>query len=228
MKNRFDHSHKGLMTAFLKKAGLLLAGLLLLVPAQSMLAQSAEDALLFTQRLPATGARSIGLAGAGRAGLADYSAFYTNPAGLGFLRTSQVSGALSFLSATNDAQVNFPSGAGFFEEELTDQSLGNFAGVFKVPTRQGSLVIGGAFNQTNSFERTLSFAGLVNNGSITDVLLPFDDEFEVVEENGSFFPAFFSDLPEIAYLGGAIEFLPENVGHGRWIVLSGSEPGFNH
>ncbi|MEM8487985.1 MAG: outer membrane protein transport protein [Bacteroidota bacterium] len=221
----FDHPQKGLMTALLKKTGLVLAGLLLLVPAQSLLAQSAEDALLFTQRLPATGARSIGLAGAGRAGLADYSAFYTNPAGLGFLRTSQVSGALSFLSATNDAQVNFPNSSEFFTEELTDQSLGNFAGAFKVPTNQGSLVIGGAFNQTNSFERTLSFAGLVNSGSITDVLLPFDDEFEVVEENGSFFPAFFSDLPEIAYLGGAIEFLPENVGTGDGLFYQAVNPG---
>ncbi|MFK7847200.1 MAG: OmpP1/FadL family transporter [Rhodothermales bacterium] len=226
MNYSIDHMHKSLVIPSLKMFGLLFATLFLIVPTQSLFAQSAEDALLFTQRLPATGARSIGLAGAGKAGIGDYSAFYTNPAGLGFLKSSQISGSLSFLSATDDSQVNFPGGtSGAFSEDLTDQSLGNLAGAFKIPTNQGSLVVGGAFNQTNSFERTLRFQGLVNNGSITDVLLPFDDEFEVVEENGSFFPAFFSDLPEIAYLGGAIEFLPENVGTGDGLFYQAVNPG---
>ncbi len=225
MNYRIDHLHHGPVLPSVKYFGLLIASLFLVVPSQSLNAQSVEDALLFTQRLPATGARSIGLAGAGRAGIGDYSAFYTNPAGLGFLKSSQVSGALNFLSATDDSQVNFPGAAAFSSEELTNQSLGNLAGAFKIPTNQGSLVVGGAFNQTNTFERTLYFSGLNNTGSITDVLLPFDDEFEVVEENGSFFPGFFADLPEIAYLGGAIEFLPENVGTGDGLFYQAVNPG---
>ncbi len=193
---------------------------------QSANAQSAEDALLFTQRLPATGARAMGLAGAGKAGIGDYSAFYTNPAGLGWLKQSQVAGALNFLSATDDASVVFPGGAsGLFSEEQTNQSLGNLAGAFKVPTNRGSLVVGAAFNQTNTFERTLHFQGLNNTASITDVLLPFDDEFEVQEDDAGFFPVFFSDLPEIAYLGGAIEFLPENVGTGDGLFYQAVNPG---
>ncbi len=225
MNYSFDLSQKSRTIPSSKYFGLLIAAFLLIVPSQSSFAQSAEDALLFTQRSPATGARSLGLAGAGKAGIGDYSAFYTNPAGLGYLTNSQVSGALNFLSATNDATVNFPGSSNLFQEELTDQSLGNFAGAFRIPTNRGSLVVGGAFNQTNTFERTLYFSGLNNTGSITDVLLPFDDEFEVREDDAGFFPAFFSDLPEIAYLGGAVEFLEENVGSGDGLFYQAVNPG---
>ena len=191
---------------------LFLVGIALGSQPTSTFAQSAEDALLFSQRLPATGARSMGLAGTGYAGLGDYSDFFGNPAGLGYVKNSQLVGSLNFLSATNEASVTLGGFGNPIEEELTDQSLGNLAGLYKVPTAQGSLVIGAAINQTNTFGRNLFFQGRLQNGSITDVFLPFDDEFEVVEDNGTFFPSFFADLPEIAFLGGAIEFLNENVG----------------
>ena len=188
--------------------------------------QTAEDALLFSERLPATGARSIGLSGTGIAGLGDYSAFYTNPAGLGHLQKSQFSASLNFLAATNESFVQRQGFNQAIEDDLTDQRLGNLALAYKVPTRQGSLVVGGAFNQTNTFERSLRFSGLNADGSITDVLLPFDDEFEVVEnDDGTFSPRFFSDLPEIAYLGGAIEFLGENVGTGDALFYQAVNPG---
>ena len=175
---------------------LLFAALLLAVPFQGAHAQTAEDALLFTQRLPGTGARSIGLAGTGIAGLGDYSDFFTNPAGLGHIGSSQINASLNFLSANNEGVVSRPGFGNPIEEEQTNQSLGNLAAVYKVPTKQGSLVMGVGYNQTNSYHRSLFFQGLTNQGgSITDVLLPFDDEFEVVEENGSFFPSFFADLP---------------------------------
>lgn len=204
---------------------ILLACILVVLPATPLLAQTAEDALLFSQRLPATGARSLALSGAGRAGLGDYSAFYNNPAGLGWMQSSQFGGALSFLSASDESFVSFPGFGNALAEDLTDQRLGNFAGVFKVPTKQGSLVVGAALNQTNTFSRTMRFRGLNNDASITDVLLPFDDEFEVIDDNGSFSPAFFADIPEIAYLGGAIEFLGENVGTGDGLFYQAVNPG---
>ncbi len=189
-------------------------------------AQTVEDALLFTQRGPATGARSIGLAGAGISGIGDVSAFYTNPAGLGWLRQSQFTGGLNFLSAKDESIVDRDGFDSAFEDDLTKQRLGNIAALYRMPTRQGSFVIGASFHQTQSYDRSLGFTGLNADGSITDVLLPFSDEFEVEENtDGSFSPRFFADLPEIAYLGGAIEFLGENVGTANDLFYQAVNPG---
>ena len=207
------------------QATLILAVMMLGSSMESAEAQTAEDALLFTQRLPATGARSIGLSGTGIAGLGDYSDFFTNPAGLAYVKKSQVSAALNFLSATNEGIVGIPGFGNPIEEELTDQTLSNFAGIYKVPTNQGSLVLGASYNQTSSFSRNLFFQGLTNSESITDVLIPFDDEFQVGEDGGVFFPEFFADLPEIAYLGGAVEFLGENVGTDEPLFYQAVNPG---
>ena len=204
---------------------LLLAAVLLIAPLQGARAQTAEDALLFTQRLPATGARSIGLAGTGVAGLGDYSDFFTNPAGLGHIKSSQINASLGFLSVNNEGIVSQPGFGNPIDEELTNQSLNNLAGIYKVPTSQGSLVMGISYNQTNSYHRSLFFQGLTNQESITDVLLPFDDEFEVGEDDAGFFPVFFADLPEIAYLGGAVEFLGENVETGGPLFYQAVNPG---
>ncbi|MEZ4702658.1 MAG: outer membrane protein transport protein [Rhodothermales bacterium] len=188
-------------------------------------AQTAEDALLFTQRSPAIGPRSLGLAGAGISGLADVSAFYNNPAGLGWLRQSQFTGGLSFLSAKDESLVDRNGFGNAFEDDLTKQRLGNLAALYKMPTRQGAFVIGASFHQTQTYDRSLGFTGLNGDGSITDVLLPFSDEFEVVDDNGVFSPRFFADLPEIAYLGGAIEFLGENVGTPNDLFYQAVNPG---
>lgn len=200
-----------------------LAVLMLLATPAS--AQTAEDALLFTQRGPAVGPRALGLSGAGVSGLADVSAFYTNPAGLGWLKQSQFTGGLNFLAARDEAVVDRNGFGSPFEDDLTRQRLGNLAAIYKMPTQQGSFVIGVSYHQTQSFDRSLGFTGLNNEGSITDVLLPFSDEFEVVEDDGVFSPRFFADLPEIAYLGGAIEFLGENVGTTNDLFYQAVNPG---
>ena len=205
--------------------GIGLAIMLIMFAPTASMGQTAEDALLFSERLPATGARSIGLSGTGIAGTGDFSAFFTNPAGLGYLERSQFTASLNFLSATNESFVQRTGFGNAIEDDLTDQRLGNLALAYKLPTRQGAFILGGAFNQTNTFERSLRFNGLNSDASITDVLLPFDDEFEVVEEDGSFFPRFFADIPEIAYLGGAIEFLGENVGTGDGLFYQAVNPG---
>ena len=103
--------------------------------------------------------------------------------------------------------------------------MNNLAALYKVPTNQGALVLGFSFNQTNSFDRNLFFRGLTNGESITDVLLPFDDEFQINEDDAGFFPEFFADLPEIAYLGGAVEFLSENVGTNEPLFYQAVNPG---
>ena len=214
-----------MQTVFINKAPFSLLGIFLLsmlvMPAS---AQTPEDALLFSERSPATGARSIGMAGVGIAGVGDFSALYTNPAGMAYVRQSEFSANLNFLSATTESFVD-RGGFGSIEEDLTEQRLGSLAGLYKLPTVRGSLVLGASFHQTQSFDRLLVFEGETNEISITDAFLPFDDEFEVVEEDGGFSPRFFADIPEIAYLGGAIEFLGENVGTGEGLFYQAVNPG---
>lgn len=197
---------------------------LLVFGTERALAQTAEDALRFTERAPATGARMIGMAGVGIAGVADFGAMYANPAGLGFFEASTLGGSLNMLSAT-DASRYQTSTTTLGEGDVRSTRLGNLGYMFKLPTSQGSLVVGAAYNQINAFDRSLLFGGPNSASSISDSFLPFGDEFEVVEENGSFSPAFSHVIPELAYEGGAIEFLSENVGTNQPLFYQAVVPG---
>lgn len=180
--------------------------LMLMVPfwVPTAQAQTAEDAIRFTERFPATGARMIGMGGAGGAGIADPSAFFTNPAGLGYFRSSLFSGSLNTFSTTD--QAFSPAFNTTFDSDGSATQIGNIAYIYKAPTRQGSLVIGGAFNQVSSFERDLFIQGLNNQSSITTTFLPFNDEF-AIDNNGN--ADLLNDYSFAGFLGGAIEYFPE-------------------
>lgn len=204
------------------RATLLLA--FILVPLTAS-AQTGEDALRFSERSPATGARALGMAGVGIAGLGDYSAFYTNPAGLGYVGSSLFAGTLQAISATDESVYQTTGFTTPGEGDLRSTTLGNLAYLYKVPTVQGSLIIGAAYNQVNSYDRNLRFSGPNATNSISDSFLPYNSEFEVVTENGSVSPRFFNDIPALAYSGGAIEFLAENVDTGGPLFYQAVAPG---
>lgn len=147
---------------------MLLTGVL---PAQ---AQTIDDALLFSQRSPALGARMMGLAGAGTAGLADYSALFFNPAGLSLAERSMVVGMLNGASITNDGLYQAVGVQTGLEETRRSDLLGGLGYVYKAPTVQGSLAFGISYNQTNLFDRTLGFGGENGSNSVTDFFLPFN------------------------------------------------------
>lgn len=192
------------------RAGRVFGLLLLLVLAagwtQHAAAQTAEDALRFTERSPATGPRMTGLAGASFSGVADFSALYSNPAGLGFFRQSAFTGAFHSVYATDES---FSRSVGFaptsIDEDVSETNLGNLAYVYRAPTRQGSFVIALAYNQVNSFERHLRFAGSNNVSTISTSFLPFGGEYSL---DGNTLDAL-DDLPFAAFNGGVIEFFPE-------------------
>ena len=187
-------------------------------------AQTAEDALRFTERSPAAGARMIGMAGVGIAGVADISAMYANPAGLGYLESSTLGGSLNMLSVTDESRYQTNTTM-LGEGDLRSTRLGSLAYMHKLPTSQGSLVLGASYNQVSSFDRALRFGGPNAQSSISDSFLPYEDEFEVVEDDGNFSPRFFHVIPELAYEGGAIEFLSENVGSGQPLFYQAVVPG---
>lgn len=166
---------------------------------QPVHAQSAEEALLLSQRAPGTGARGMALGGAGIGGLADYSAFYTNPAGLGWMQSSVFAGTFSAAVAVNEA---FLETGAFTEETSTAYNIGNLAYLYKFPTTRGSLVAGVALNQVRTFENTLGFQGINDFNTITTSFLPFEGEFFGFDENGN---PILASLPALGFEAGAIE-----------------------
>ena len=185
--------------------GLLLVGLLMM--AAPVQAQTADDALRFTQRAPAFSPRMMGIAGAGTAGLEDYTAFLYNPAALAYFPHSELGASFSAVSTTDDARFYIPGAdPSALEQDMRDYGLGSLGYVYKFPTAQGSFVIGAALNQVATFGRTLAFEGSNASSSITDTFLPLEGNYEI--DSGDE-PRFFTDLPLIAYNAGAIEFRPD-------------------
>lgn len=198
-------------------------------------AQTADDALRFAERSPAAGARMIGMAGAGIAGVADFSALYANPAGLGYLQSSEAVGSFNVLRAVDEARYEVlpldeeaaPSVA-TGTQRASSSGLGNAGLAYKMPTQRGSLVLAGGINQTSTFERSLDYVGANNANSITDTFLPF---------LGNFLPeigagecsrddlAFDFDTPLRAYNAGAIEFVEAACEEGTYPFIQAVAPG---
>lgn len=203
--------------------GIALGMMLLAAPAQ---AQTADDALRFSNRWPGAGARLTGMAGAGIAGIGDFSALYTNPAGLGYIRRAQVAGSFSVLGVEDDARYEAPpldEGNIFANtQRVTEYGLGNLGLAYKFPTRRGSLVLAGGVNQTATFERTLDYVGENAANSITDTFLPQPGNFQVAS-NGDL--SFDFDGPLRAFNAGAIEFIQEDFDNGNYPFIQAVAPG---
>lgn len=167
-----------------------LACLLLLLCSTSLsYGQNATDALFFAERLPGTGTRLSALGGASIAGIADYGALYSNPAGLAYLETSQLGGSFRGLITTDetsyttsyqpDPSASLTRHTRRVDALRTGYTLGNLVYVHKVPTEQGSLVFAGGMNEIRSFDRSIDFRNRNQLSSVTDFFLPLDEEVSV-------------------------------------------------
>ena len=207
------------------KCGLVLV--MLLMWAAPAHAQTADDALRFADRLPAAGAYMTGMAGAGIAGVADFSAMYVNPAGLGYLPSSQAVGSFSILRATDDARYEAPALGGGDPsvstnvQPVSSYGLGNAGLAYKVPTQRGALVLAGGVNQTTTFVRTLDYVGTNTANSITDTFLPFPGNYSVGSDGDLVFDF---DTPLNAYNAGAIEFVQDAYDNGEYPFIQAVAP----
>lgn len=176
-------------------------------------AQTVDDAWRFTQRWPGVGARLTAMGGASAAGLADYGALYSNPAGLGYYRHSEVAGGLTWLNARDAAIYQVPGNRFDWESNLRATNLDHLVAVYKVPTVRGSLVLSMAYARVADFTRRLYFQGDNNANSITNSYLPYPKEYTVKADSEL---VFYSDVPFIAYKAGAIEFSRSEYEAGRY------------
>jgi long-subunit fatty acid transport protein len=216
------------MNRTIRLSACLVAALLIFAAATTTdsLAQTADDGLRLSERDPATGTRLGGMAGAGGiAGTADLGALFSNPAGLGFLRQSILSGSLNSFSTREDARFVTPEFSGSLDRDVRDMRIGNLGYAYRVPTSRGSFVVGAGINQVREFGRGFQFVGTNASSSVTDVFMPASSDFEVREDDEGFYPRFFRDLSALAYEAGAIEFLYENVGTGSPLFDQAVFPG---
>ena len=197
-------------------------GLFLAVPASN--AQTADDALRFSQRHPAAGsARLAGMGVRGIGGIGVTGALHSNPAGLGYVTASRLSLSLSSLDAQTEASSASP---GFSSDPRSRDSrfsrLGTLSYVRDVPVQQGSLVFGGSIAQVHSFNRVMEFDGRQSGSTISTSFLPYDDEYSLTDEGNL---GELNDLSFAAFNAGIIEFFPSRLIDGGYPFLEAVIPG---
>ncbi|MBN8589171.1 MAG: hypothetical protein J0L94_12725 [Rhodothermia bacterium] len=195
---------------FLKTA---LLGGLLFVGSLHVSAQSAEDAIRYTQRMLNAGARSMGIGMTGRAGIGDWSATALNPAGLGWSKYSSFQGGLQMLSGEDESSFVLPQTATQTNKETFNTSaISNLGYLKKAEVARGSLAFGIGVNKVTQYDRTSRFSGENGENSITDYFLPADDAYTVnagtdgvIGTNDDRF-SFTSPISTIAFETYAIDF----------------------
>lgn len=148
----------------------LLLGLMfsaLLIPSL-LIAQYAEDALRFSTFNMGVGAKSAGMGNTSIGVADDFSALFTNPAGLASLRSFEFSAGLSNVGYSNDAT--------FFGTMTNSNNrvtnLNNLGLVYPVPTSQGSLSFAFGFARVANYSTSASFKGFNPGSSIVESLTP--------------------------------------------------------
>ena len=186
-------------------------------------AQSAGDALRFSQREISVGARMTGMSTRGFAGIGDYSAMHSNPAGIGYISDSQFN--ISIRGNTVDDEFETGSGGLRLDNGMStaEQSgLGNIAILYDVPVTQGSLVVGLGLSRVRDFTRELDFSGVNSTSTISSSFLPFDNEYRI-DENGNLEEL--NDLPFAAFNAGIFEYYQDLHLQGEYPFLEAVVPG---
>ena len=125
------------------------------------LAQNYNDALLLSEPGIYYGARPLSMGNSFTALSNDFSGVLFNPAGIGLIKTSQLSVAMNLNSFGNQTTfLNTSTGA-----NKTQASFNQFGLVFPMPTAKGSWVFALGYNNTKDFNRTLEFAGYNSNNT---------------------------------------------------------------
>ncbi|MCU0452470.1 MAG: hypothetical protein MUE68_02340 [Bacteroidetes bacterium] len=130
--------------------------------------QFAEDALRFSTFNAPVGARSMALGGTSVARAEDYTALFSNPAGLASLRDYEFSIGFARNGITNDAgYLGTVTGSDNSATLLDHVGL-----VYPIPTTRGSLSFALGYGRVANFTSTANFGGFNATSSIVPSMLP--------------------------------------------------------
>ncbi len=193
------------------------------ITATSASAQTASEAWGLSQRDMSMGARMLGMSARGYAGQGDYSALYSNPAGLGYVESSRIIASVRGSASRSDPEFNT---GGFTllsaESAIESSGPGNLAFLYNAPVERGKLVVGLGVGQVRNFSRELDFSGRNSKSTITESFLPYDREYSI-DKNGDLEEL--DDLPFAAFNGGFIEYFRELHEDGKYPFWGAVEPG---
>jgi long-subunit fatty acid transport protein len=131
-------------------------------------AQYAEDALRFSTFNMGVGSRFAGMGNASVGVADDFSALFTNPAGLTSLRSFEFSVGMSNVGYSNDAA--FLGNTMNASNRVTN--LNNLGIVYPVPTSRGGLSLAFGVARVANYSTTVSFKGFNPGSSIVGSLTP--------------------------------------------------------
>lgn len=186
-------------------------------------AQSEFDLLKILQPEINGTARYTAMAGAFGALGGDPSAIKDNPAGLGIYRSSELTGTLSFNSATVKSlwgSTTLPSSASLFNSDLNNVSL-----ILSSPTNYSSLKRsnwGFNYNRLKSFDRKVKATGSSQStSSITDYMAAFTGNItgSALYESTGYNPYNNENIPWISILAAQGGMIKENPNNENWESL---------
>ena len=136
-------------------------------------AQNYNDALRLSTPGFVPSARVLGMGGAAVGSGGDYSSAFTNPAGLGLIKNTEILGSLNYSIFNNDA-LFFGKQTSF---DVTNTGLTQIGFAYPFPTYRGSFVVGFGYNTIKNFNSTVKFNGFNNstNSMIQDMVAVNDD-----------------------------------------------------
>ena len=155
-----------------KMMRIILSGYALFISLAAQSQSYSETALLFSRNRPGGSARIQGMGGVQNSLGGDYSAAYSNPAGLGMYNRSEITFSPAFNSnktssdylgeTTSDSKsrINIP-GLSFVFHTDKEGKLGFLGGTFGI-----------TFNRVNDFNRSFTYQGTNPDNSIIDFFIP--------------------------------------------------------
>jgi hypothetical protein len=147
---------------------------------QSSFAQNYNDALLLSEPGLYYGARSLSMGNSFTSLSNDFSGVLFNPAGIGLIKTSQLSLGMNLNSLSN--QTTFLNSATGVNK--TQASFTQFGLVYPMPTAKGSWVFALGYNNTKDFNGTMEFNGFnsANNSMIQALTGEYNDQIPITND----------------------------------------------